>query len=316
MLEDSAAIAEDLGDKYLLTSALISLGIVDMSKGDYFTAQQRFERCLDVAREIRYPWGIADALTNLGCLYRIKGEYVNAQPFFDEALQVYQEHMRNVWGTDVLCAMTENALVQGDFPTAHLHLQAANSLLGSSENKWLQVLIRYFSGLLAYYEGNLEEAAVMLGETTVLARDGQFMPDLARSLVTLGRVRIKLGDIGLANDLIKEGLGLFRDFGHKLGIVNALEALADVCVVRGDTAHAVMLLSTGNALRQAIGAPLPPIDRPAYDSTILTCRTQLGDDVFSDLWDRAATKTYKEVVEETLKVDEAISGEVSENKSK
>jgi len=303
MLEESAAISEELGDKYLLTSGLISLGIVDMSNGDYDISQQRFERCLVATREIRYPWGIADALTNLGCLYRIKGEYARAQARFEEALQVYQEHMRNVWGTDVLCAMTENALVQGDFSTAHFHLQAATSLLGSSENKWLQVLMRYFRGLLAYYEGDTEQAAVLLGETTVLAREGQFKPDLARSLVTLARVRLKRGENLLATELLREGLSLFREFGHKLGIVNALEALANVSAVLGDDAQAVRLFATAHNLREELGAPLPPIDRNDYDSTVAACRAQLGDAVFADLWERASARPYKEVVEEILKAD-------------
>lgn len=190
MLEESAAILEDLGEKYLYTSVLISLGIVDMSLGDYAAARPRFERGLVATREIKHPWGIADALTNLGCVFRIQGDYATAQAHFEEALQVYKEHGRNIWETDVLCAMAENEIAQGDCLSAHLHLQAASSLFESSENKWLQVLVWYFLGLLAYYEGNTEEAAVLLMETAALAREGQFRPDLARSLVTLGRVRL------------------------------------------------------------------------------------------------------------------------------
>ena len=207
MLEESAAILEDLGEKYLFTSVLISLGIVDMGLGDYAAARARFERGLAVAREIKHPWGIADALTNLGCVFRIQGEYATAQSRFEESLQVYQEHGRSIWETDVLCALAENAIAQGDFSTARFHLQAASNLLETSENKWLQTLVCYFRGLLAYYEGDAEGAAELLGETTALAREGQYKPDLARSLVTLGRVRLTLGEVVLATELLREGPG-------------------------------------------------------------------------------------------------------------
>ena len=303
MLEESAVILEDLGEKYLYTSVLVSLGIVDMSLGDYAAAQPRFERSLVAAREIRHPWGIADALTNLGCVFRIQGEYATAQARFEEALQVYHEQGPNIWETDVLCAMAENDIAQGACSTARLHLQAASSLLEPSDNKWLQVLVLYFRGLLAYYEGDAEQAAVLLRETTALAREGQFMPDLARSLVTLGRVRLRLGEIALAAELLWEGLDLFQELGHKLGIAIALEALASVSAVQGDDPHAVMLFATAYTLREALGAPLPPIDRTAYDSVVAVSRAQLGDAVFADLWARAATRPFKEVVEGILTAD-------------
>jgi predicted ATPase/DNA-binding SARP family transcriptional activator len=306
MLEESAAILEDLGEKYLLTSVLISLGIVDMGLADYTAACKRFERGLAVAREIRHPWGIADALINLGCVFRMRGEYTTAQSCFEEAHQVYQEHGRSIWETDVLCALAENAIAQGIYSTARLHLQAAASLLESSENNWLQALVCYFRGLLAYYEGDAERAAVLLGETTVLAREGQYKPDLARSLVALGRVRLILGEIALAVKLLREGLDLFRELGHKLGIAIALEALASVSAVQGDGAHAVMLFATAHSLREAIDAPLPPVDHPAYDSAMASIRTQLGETAFDVAWEPAATRPFQEVVEEILKANDAV----------
>jgi predicted ATPase/DNA-binding SARP family transcriptional activator len=305
MLEESAAILEKIDEKYLYTSVMISLGIIELSLGDYTTAQSHFEGGLATAREIRHPLGIADALTNLGCLFRIKGEYATAQSLFEESLLVYQEHGYYKWQTDVHCAMAENAIAQGDCSTARLHLQTASNFLGSSDNRWLQVLVCYFRGLLANYEGDTGGAAELLEETVVLAREGQFKPDLARSLVTLGSVRLRLGEVALATGLLREGLGLFLEFGHKLGIAIALEALASVSLVQGDGAHAVVLFSTANALRQAMGAPLPPIDQSAYDSAVAACRAQLGDAFFTDLWSRTAARPFKQVVEELLNVDDA-----------
>lgn len=301
MLEESAKILEGLGEKYLYTSVLISLGIIDLSHGDYAAAKPSFERGLAATREIRHPWGIADALTNLGCLFRIRGDYASAQSHFEKALQVYQEHGRNIWETDVYCALAENAIAQGDFSSARVHLQSASDLVESSENKWLQVLVRYFQGLLAFHEGDAAQAAVLLVETTALAREGQFKPDLARSLLTMGRVRIWQGELVQADELLREGLDLFQKIGHKLGIAITLEAMACVSVAQGSGARAVMLFSTANSLRQTLGAPLPPIDRAAYDSTVSACSVQLGENAFADTWQRAADRPFIEVVEEILK---------------
>ncbi len=305
MLEESAAILEDLGEKYLYTSVLISLGIVDLSLGNYAAAKSLFERGLATTKEIRHPWGIADALTNLGCLFRITGEYAAAQARFEESLQVYREQGRNIWEIDVLCAMAENEIIQGNFSSAHIHIQDASSRLGASENKWLHVLVCYLQGLLAYYEGDIEQAAMLLEQATSLAREGQYKPDLARSLMTLGRVRLKLGEDGLANELLMESLSRFRDIGNKLGIAITLEALASVRLTQDDSASAVRLFATAHSLRQVLGAPLPPIDHAAYDSAVVTTRTQLGDDVFTDLWSHAAARPFNDMVEEILMSSDA-----------
>jgi ATP/maltotriose-dependent transcriptional regulator MalT len=244
---------------------------------------------------------MADALTNLGCVYRILGEYATADAHLEKSLRVYQEHGTSIWETDVLCALAENAIAQGDFPTARFRLQAATIHLEISENKWLQTLVCYFQGLLAYYEGQAEAAVKWLGETTGLARESQFKPDLARSLVALGRVRRTLGHLAAASELLLEGMNLFRELGHKLGIANALEELGALRAVQGDRVQAAMLYSTAYALRTTLGAPLPPVDRADHESVVAACRTQLGETAFAEVWAYAAAKPFQEVVEEVLK---------------
>ena len=135
MLEDSAAILEGLGEKYVLTSVLVSLGIVDAGFGEYTAALARLEHGLATAREMEHPLDVANALADHGGVYRILAEYSTAQSHLEQALQVYQEHGHSIWETEVWCALAENALCQGDLATARTHLQAASRLLGTSENK-------------------------------------------------------------------------------------------------------------------------------------------------------------------------------------
>jgi len=300
MLEESARILESFDEKFLYTSVLVALGIVDMKLGNYSVARLRFEGGLTASREIKHPWGIADVLTNIGCLYSVLGDYAMAQLRFDEALKVYREHGVNVWEPDVMCAMAENALVQGDFSSARLHLQAAVSLLSLSENKLLQVLVEYFQGALAYYENAIEKAEIRLNETVSLARAGQFKPDLARSLLMLGLLKLKQGDIASAANTIHESLGIYYEINHKLGYAIAFEALAAVTLAQGNMEEAVRLFSAASTLRLAMGAPLPPVDRPAYEASLASLREQLGDVEYTQLWEQTAARPCEEVAQEIL----------------
>lgn len=300
MLEESAAILENMGEKYTLAGVLASLGVVDVGFGDYVAARRRFEHSLAIAREIEHPWGMADALTNLGCVYRILGQYSTAQSHLEKARQVYQERGRSIWESDVQCALAENALAQGNLAAARLCLQAACNHLGSSENKWLQTLVCYLRGLLAHHEGETTVAVRLLEETTALAREAGYKPDLARSLVALGRTKRTLGEFPAASEALATGLDLFRALGHKLGIATALEELGALRTVEGDGLQAAILLATAHALRAGMGAPLPPVDRAAYDSVLAACRAQLGEIAFAETWARAAARPYQDVVEEAL----------------
>jgi hypothetical protein len=154
---------------------------------------------------------------------------------------------------------------------------------------------------LAYYERDAEGAAELLGESLALAREGIYKPEVTRSLIALARVRRIRGDIVQATEMILEALDLSSKYGRKLGVAIALEELGAVCTAQRDAARAVMLLSVAHALRERLGAPLPPVDRTAHDSAVAVCRTQLGETAFAAIWADASTRHFQEVVQELLK---------------
>jgi tetratricopeptide (TPR) repeat protein len=282
-LEESLAIVEDLGDRYLHAGLLISLGIVACVAADYALACAHFERAVALGREVRQPWTIADALTNLGCVLSARGEFTSAQSHFEEALRIYSERGSTSWAADPLCALAENAMAQGNLTAARARLQEAAAESQRSGNKWLQVLLGYFSGLLAYYEDDTERAVALLEHTATLARENRFKPDLARSLIALGRVRHAQGDAAQAAALLREGLNLYQQMNHTLGAVTALEVLAGLALTT-QPKQAAQLLGAAEAIRLAIGAPLPPIERPTYDRHVAAIHAQLDERTLAQAW--------------------------------
>jgi predicted ATPase/DNA-binding SARP family transcriptional activator len=302
MLEESTRILEDLGEKYLYVYVLIELGVNETQIGNYTSARTHFERGLAVATEIKHPGGVTDALTNLGDVCRIQGEYSTAQSYLEAAYRVYQEHGSNVWETGVLCSLAENEIAQGDLSAARLHILAASNYLNLSENKLASTLVCHFRGLLAYYQGDAEEAAELLEKSLALERKGTYKPDVAWKLIALARVMHIRDDIVQATELVLEALDLFSKYGRKLGVAIALEELAAVKATQGDSSQAVMLFSTADALREGMGAPLPPVDRAAHDAVVSACRAQLGEIAFAEAWAHAAARPFQEVVDEVLKL--------------
>jgi predicted ATPase/transcriptional regulator with XRE-family HTH domain len=308
MLKESTKILEDLGEKYLYVYVLILLGVTETQLGNYTSARTHLEQGLAVATEIKHPSGVAEALTSLGDVLRIQGEYLTAQSHLEAAYRVYQEHGSSVWETSVLCCLAENEIAQGDISAARLHILAATNHLKLSENRLASTLVCHFRGLLAYYQGDAEEAAELLGKSLALEREGTYQPDVAWKLIALARVRRTLGQVVQTTELVLEALDLFSKYGRKLGVAIALEELAAVCAIQRDEARTVMLLSAAHTLRERLGAPLPPVNRTACDAAVKVSRTQLGETVFAAIWADASTRHFQEVVEEILKNKDVFRG--------
>ncbi len=298
-LEQSQAILEALGDRFILLRLLVTRGIMAFTRGDYPDARSHFSRGLELAREIRDPWGMADALTNIGCVLRVQGDYVAAHANFVQALSVYEQWGRGPWCADALCALAENEMVQGNLQAAATYLEQAASYVHAPENKWLHVLVTYFKGQLAFQRGELEVAAASLEQTVELARAGQFKPDLARALLTLARTLGASAQVGRARLLNSEALALFAHSGCRLGIAMALETFASLAPME-KAARAARLLGAAEAIRHAIGAPLPPAERVPYAGTLATLRSCLGGHELVRARQDGRTEPYQAVVDEIL----------------
>jgi hypothetical protein len=106
--------------------------------------------------------------------------------------------------------------------------------------------------------------------------------DLASTLVALGQVVARAGDPEAAGILLQHSLSILRKAWDRYGIAECLEALARIAVTqrRPEATRAARLMGAAEALREAIGAPLPPSDRPDYQRHVTMARAALGPAVF------------------------------------
>jgi DNA-binding NarL/FixJ family response regulator len=88
--------------------------------------------------------------------------------------------------------------------------------------------------------------------------------------------------------------------GEQLGIAECLEELAVVTAGSGRPGRATRLLGAAGALRQAIGAPLPPVDRPSFETVVRQARSALGEERFAAAWTAGRAMMPDEAVAEAL----------------
>jgi DNA-binding CsgD family transcriptional regulator len=116
------------------------------------------------------------------------------------------------------------------------------------------------------------------------------------SFELLTKVEALQGDDATARTHYEEGLALARKVGDKGYIAEYLEGLVDVVVAQGEPAWAARLWGAAEAVRQTIGAPIPPVYRPAYERSVMAVRAQLGEKAFAAAWAQGRTMTLEHVL--------------------
>jgi DNA-binding CsgD family transcriptional regulator len=82
----------------------------------------------------------------------------------------------------------------------------------------------------------------------------------------------------------EEALAILRVLGDRQSLALCLEGLAGVAAASGQSVAAVGLFATAAALRETIGAPLPPYYRDFYQHNLQVAREQLDEQSFAAAW--------------------------------
>ena len=90
-LEESLAIARELGDKTAVAQALQPLGMACLGQGHLATARAHLEEALALARELGHKRELAAALNAIAQLYRIEGALDEAELLYENVLALALE---------------------------------------------------------------------------------------------------------------------------------------------------------------------------------------------------------------------------------
>src|SRR5262249_36569565 len=84
-------IAEQLGERNVAASALLSLGAVYRSLGDRPRELEQYQKSLTISEEIGDKAGIANALNNIGVVYQLQGKFTKALELYQKSLKIKEE---------------------------------------------------------------------------------------------------------------------------------------------------------------------------------------------------------------------------------
>jgi len=246
------------GDRWGLAAALSTRAQLSIVHADLDAMLRDGRRSLELFDELGDDWGRLQATYSLIVVAEISGDYPTAEQYLTDAVQQAEE--LGLW-TEVsfrTSGLGRIAYLTGDYDRADALHERARRLAIEQSNKSAEEYAEVGLGLSARRQGRLDDAEAHFTKWLDWLRQVGGTPGIAFILAQLGFIAEQRGDFTKAQTLHRQGYEAARQVGDERAIALALEGLAGAAEDR-DRAH--QLLTEAKALRERVGAPLPPAER-------------------------------------------------------
>ncbi|HUP19448.1 MAG TPA: adenylate/guanylate cyclase domain-containing protein [Gemmatimonadota bacterium] len=234
------------------------------------------ERARAVPAELSAPTRIG-LLSALAGLRTFLGDLPGARRAADQALDLAREHGDEGGLVRALTAVARIDVFKGleaDFPGAIAVSEEGIALARRiGDGRRLGVLL---TNLGEFYRarGDPERARALNQEAMELG----YLHIANR--YNLGHIALELGDPDEAERQYAAALRLARESDERLGLVNQIDALAQLATVRGDYQRGARLFAAFETQTEAIGLALSPVDLLLHQRLRERCREALGSEAF------------------------------------
>jgi predicted ATPase/transcriptional regulator with XRE-family HTH domain len=275
--EECLAVSGSAGHLRDTSGALDSLGQAALACGELAAARAYLEKALTMRRQLRDRRGVAYSLFSLAGVALERGDHASARAAVHEGLETCHR-ANDRWGTaNALHVLGRAAARDGDLGHAAALVGRAVTLYEEVGERRLIASALDTLGDLARRGGDLAGADELFGRATALRVGLDDHENRVYSLYYRGRLALDRGRAQEASSLLKEGLAAMTRFELFGSVPRCLEALAGACAATGAVEHAGRLLGAAEAMRAAMGTPLPSADRAENVRLVEALRASLGD---------------------------------------
>ena len=291
------------------TAVLTRAGEVEFLQCEYDLAGEHLRDAHERALELGDDHAAADTLQRLGSIAREQGRYDDARSLHGQSLTIYQQlgdqravaACRDYLGFvawlagdaaagESLCA---EALAQ--FRRDGRLREAAGALVNL--------------GACALYGGQLPLALERLEQALEISRRLGFQEGIAWSLHELAIAgRLQRRPTRETAAMLRRALLVHHQLGDAWRLASVLEEIAGGAIARHDPRLAVALLASAARLRDRLGAPVPPAERPDLDAAVDRLRRKLSAAAFEAAWAEGSSGDADRAVERAVASIDVLEG--------
>lgn len=293
--QQAVDVFRETGDQWAITHPLNDLAWRTWDAGRLQQAVALGQDCLAVFRQLRSQGSVSMVLGGLSHMMAVTGDFAGAIRSVEEKSEIDFSDNLDIGRAYGLHSLAYVNFVQGHLALARQQLEEAAAIARAADNFGFTSDVVLLLGRIAACSGAADEATALFDEAQRWAANGD--PASWRDaaiLFSLGRVACLRNDFTRATALQLASLELVR--GRRPEIPPRLEELARAALGQGQVERAATLLAAANGLRTAMGAPVLPVDRPAYQELQDAVRSALPEPDFRRAWNMGEITSADESV--------------------
>ncbi|HEY0601597.1 MAG TPA: tetratricopeptide repeat protein [Herpetosiphonaceae bacterium] len=301
LFEESLALALDRRDQLIQARALHGLGAVAHTLDDYQTALDLLEQSLALSRQLNNRHDQAATLFRLGQVAHLQGDYALARSFYEQSL-AERRALGDRRGTAfVMHNLGVVAIEEADHATARALFEQNLPLFRDLGDKLGIALSLHALAATALFQEDYVAAREQGEDALAQFRELGRTMDVASALELLGQVAIHERRYDQARLYLAESLVLCKNNDDLIGVAGSLEKFAALAEAQSRAQVAITLSGAAAAIREAIGAPIPQSDRPAYEQMLQSARSRLDDAVSAQSWESGLAMEREQVIAYALR---------------
>ena len=293
-----------LGDSAGVSNVLADIGEIYRLQGKYAEARDYYDESLTLAAGIADPRlrqkARAHALKGAGTVATWQGDYATARKLNAESLALRRELGDTPGVATLLNNLGIIARFQRDLTSARQMNEESLTLFRAMGDRWAVGQLLNNQACVASDQGEYAEARVLLQESLQIRRQLGDKAGLALSLNTLADVVLDEGAFSDARPLLDESIVISRELGDQTAIAYLIEDYGGLAAAEAQPQKALHLAGFAAALRESIGAPLPPAEQARVDRMIAPARTALSESAATAAWETGRSMLLEQAIELAL----------------
>jgi tetratricopeptide (TPR) repeat protein len=157
-------------------------------------------------------------------------------------------------------------------------------------------------GDAARMEGDATAARALYEEGLIAFRELGDRWGIASSLADLGNLACDQEAYARAHLMYSESIKLFQELEHKRGIARLLECFVSSAAAQSKAERALRLAGAASALRQAIGAPLPPSEQGKLEKDLKLARNLLENSAGATAWTEGWVTPVEKAIQDCVEI--------------
>ncbi|HEU5431373.1 MAG TPA: tetratricopeptide repeat protein [Thermomicrobiales bacterium] len=251
-LERALTIGDHAASKLRARALTAAAGLAE-AQGDEDQAQALYEQALLCWRAAEDAIGLARTLNNLAIVHDNRGEYERAATLYEEALALFRQQGDGGRIAIAVNNLGALAFAQGAFARAHaLHEEALALRRAAGDEQGIAASLTNLAAATSAL-GDEERAETLLQDALTSYRSLGDPAGIAGALLNLGIIAWRRRDVAAAQRCYEDALALQRRLDDKLMTAMLLNNLAEVFRAQGDDAGAFGLYRKSLTLRRAAG---------------------------------------------------------------